>query len=52
MVGTSHLELHDMISMCDALNMNTERLKRVLGPVEQLDTMENSSTIAYIFVRK
>jgi hypothetical protein len=26
--------------MCDALNMNTERLKRVLGLVEQMDTME------------
>ena len=29
-----------MRAMCDALNMNTERLKRVSGLVEQMDTME------------
>jgi hypothetical protein len=35
MTGTSHLELHDIMrAMCDALNMNTERLKRVSGLVE------------------
>jgi hypothetical protein len=34
------MELHDMMgSMCDAFNMNTKRLKRVLGLVEQMDTM-------------
>jgi hypothetical protein len=27
-------------AMCDAPNMNTERLKRVSGLVEQMDTME------------
>lgn len=29
-----------MRAMCDALNMNTERLKGVSGLVEQMDTME------------
>ena len=29
-----------MRAMCAALNMNTERLKRVSGLVEQMDTME------------
>jgi hypothetical protein len=41
MTGTSHLELHDMLrATYDALNMNTEWLKRVSGLVEQMDTME------------
>jgi hypothetical protein len=41
MTGTFHLELCDMMrAMCDALNMNTERLKGVSGLVEQMDTME------------
>jgi hypothetical protein len=41
MTETFHLELCDMMRvMCDALNMNTERLKRVLGLVEQMDMME------------
>jgi hypothetical protein len=40
MTGTFHLELCEMMSaMCDTLNMNTKRLKRVLGLVEQMDTM-------------
>jgi hypothetical protein len=35
MTGISHMELHDIMrAMCDALNMNTERLKRVSGLVE------------------
>jgi hypothetical protein len=35
------MELRDMMrAMCDTLNMNTERLKRVSGLVEQIDTME------------
>jgi hypothetical protein len=29
-----------MRAMCDALNINTERLKGVSGLVEQMDTME------------
>jgi DNA polymerase II large subunit len=41
MAGTFYLELCDMMrAMCDALNMNTERLKRVSELVEQMDTME------------
>jgi hypothetical protein len=41
MTRTFHLELHDMMrAMCDALNMNTERLKRVSGLVELVDTIE------------
>jgi hypothetical protein len=41
MTGLFHLELRDMMrAMCDTLNMNTERLKRVLGLVELMDTME------------
>jgi hypothetical protein len=41
MTGTFHLELRDMMrAMCDALNMNTEMLKRVSGFVEQMDTMK------------
>jgi hypothetical protein len=56
MTGTFHLELHDMMrAMCDALNMNNKRLKRVLGLVEQIDTMDTrlphpttSSTCDYI----
>jgi hypothetical protein len=41
MTGTSLVELCDMMrAMCDALNMNTERLKRISGLVEQMDTME------------
>jgi hypothetical protein len=41
MIGASHLELRDMMrAMCDAFNMNTERLKRVLGLVEQMDSIE------------
>jgi hypothetical protein len=41
MIGTFHLELRDMMrAMCDALNMNMERLKRVSRLVEQMDTME------------
>jgi hypothetical protein len=56
MTGTFHLELHDMMrAMCDALNMNNKRLKRVSGLVEQIDTMETrlphpttSSTCDYI----
>jgi hypothetical protein len=31
-----------MRAICDALNMNTERLKRVSGLVEQMDTIETS----------
>jgi hypothetical protein len=39
--GTFHLELQDMMrAMCDALNMNIERLKRISGLVEQMDMME------------
>jgi hypothetical protein len=35
MIGTSHLEIHDMMrAMCDAFNMNIERLKRVSELVE------------------
>jgi hypothetical protein len=35
MTGTSHLELCDIIrDMCDAFNMNTERLRRVSKLVE------------------
>jgi hypothetical protein len=56
MTGTFHLELRDMMrAMCDALNMNTERLKRVSGLVEQMDTIKThllhptiSSTCDYI----
>jgi hypothetical protein len=41
MIGTFHLELRDMMrAMCDTLNMNTERFKRVSELVEQMDTME------------
>jgi hypothetical protein len=41
MTGTFHLELCDMMrAMCYALNMNTERLKRDSGLVEQMETME------------
>jgi hypothetical protein len=41
MTGTSHLEPREKLrATCDALNMNTERLKRVLGLVEQMDTMK------------
>jgi hypothetical protein len=41
MTVTLNLELCDMMRvMCDALNMNTERLKRVSGLVEQIDMME------------
>jgi hypothetical protein len=29
-----------MRAMCDALNMNTERLNRVSGLVEQMDMIE------------
>jgi hypothetical protein len=40
MTGTSRLELHDMMrALCDAFNMGTEKLKRVLGFVERIDTM-------------
>jgi hypothetical protein len=40
MIGIFHLELRDMMrAMCDALNMNTERLKRVSELVEQMETM-------------
>ena len=40
MTGTFYLELRDMMrAMCDTLNMNTERLKRVLGLVEQMNTI-------------
>jgi hypothetical protein len=42
MTRTFHLELRDMMrAMCDTLNMNTGRLKRVLGLVEQMDTIES-----------
>jgi hypothetical protein len=35
MTGTFNLELRDMMrTMCDALNIDTERLKRVSGLVE------------------
>jgi hypothetical protein len=41
MIGTFHLEPRDMMrAMCDTLNINTERLKRVSGLVEQMDTKE------------
>ena len=41
MPGTVHRELRDMMrAMCDALNMNIERLKTVSEFVEQMDTME------------
>jgi hypothetical protein len=40
MTGTSRLELRDMMrALCDAFNMGTEKLKRVSGLVEWIDTM-------------
>jgi hypothetical protein len=45
MTGTFHLKLRDMMrAMCDALNMNIERLKRVLGLVEQVETRRPQPT--------